>query len=181
MKKIDIFPLLTLPRLEERKLAIKQNLVNVDQRDDFGKTPLMKAREYEIIEVLLDAGADVNAQKDYQGVKPLMCAVQAPDKGFEVVTLLLERGADPSLNSPMVLAERKYITLLLSYGSDPNSRRHSDGTTMLITSIHRHSYDDIKTLLENKADPNIRNNKGETALSKAQAHLKNDDSRFSEY
>jgi uncharacterized protein len=50
------------------------------------------ARQRETIEVLLDAGADVNAVQ-HQGYTPLLEAAQSGES--ELVELLLERGADP--------------------------------------------------------------------------------------
>jgi uncharacterized protein len=50
------------------------------------------ARERDAIEVLLDAGADVNAVQ-HEGYTPLLEAAQSGES--EIVELLLERGADP--------------------------------------------------------------------------------------
>jgi ankyrin repeat protein len=50
------------------------------------------ARQRDVIEVLLDAGADVNAVQ-HAGYTPLLEAAQSGDS--ELVELLLERGADP--------------------------------------------------------------------------------------
>ena len=50
------------------------------------------ARQRDVIELLLDAGADVNAVQ-HQGYTPLLEAAQSGDS--ELVELLLERGADP--------------------------------------------------------------------------------------
>jgi uncharacterized protein len=50
------------------------------------------ARQRDVIDVLLDAGADVNAVQ-HAGYTPLLEAAQSGDS--ELVELLLERGADP--------------------------------------------------------------------------------------
>ena len=100
--------------------------------------------------------------------------------------LLLERGADPNINNPLFAAETIYISLLLYYGSNPNARLSRDGSTPLIWRLC--DYHSLKILLENKADPNIRDDKGETALSKAkegliraQARYQNGNSRWLQY
>ena len=74
--------------------------VNVRSRDGQDQTPLIiaayKARDsgYEAIRVLLDHGADVNAQRD-GGLTALMVAVRQHSP--KTVRLLLERGADVRL------------------------------------------------------------------------------------
>ncbi len=77
-----------------------------DTRDTVGQTALhLAAREgqAEVVRVLLDAGADVDAVAN-QGMTPLACAVEcesleesgqiAPEARQRVVTLLLAAGAD---------------------------------------------------------------------------------------
>ena len=70
----------------------------VDSKDSNGRTALMYASSgpyAETVEVLLDAGAEVNTQGSLEGFTALMTA--AAEGQIEVVRLLLERGADPSL------------------------------------------------------------------------------------
>jgi hypothetical protein len=52
----------------------------------------------EVVEVLLKAGANVNA-KDSRGMTPLMFAVAADTPNLRVVRMLLDRGADRNLKS----------------------------------------------------------------------------------
>lgn len=70
----------------------------VDHKDVNGRTALMCASSGPFVgtvELLLDAGADVDAQGTLEGFTALMTA--AAEGQLEVVELLLERGADPSL------------------------------------------------------------------------------------
>ena len=70
----------------------------VDHRDANGRTALMYASSgpfVETVEVLLDAGAEVNTQGMLEGFTALMTA--AAEGQIEVVRLLLDRGADPTL------------------------------------------------------------------------------------
>ncbi|MDA8745372.1 ankyrin repeat domain-containing protein [Rubripirellula amarantea] len=67
----------------------------VDARDNEGKTPLIHACSgpfAETAEMLIDAGADVNAADSTEGFTPLMTAAALGEK--EVVELLLEKNAN---------------------------------------------------------------------------------------
>jgi len=52
----------------------------------------------ELIQTLLDAGANVNA-KDVRGMTPLMLAVAADHQNRAVIRMLLDHGADPQIKS----------------------------------------------------------------------------------
>jgi ankyrin repeat protein len=62
-----------------------------------GNSPLGSAHSTEIVNLLLDAGADPNLQ-DGMDFTPLMVAAMNGD--FDVVKLLVERGADPDIIAP---------------------------------------------------------------------------------
>jgi ankyrin repeat protein len=64
----------------------------------------------EVVKLLLDAGAHVDARKTF-GITPLLAAVR--NGHSEVVSLLLDQGADPSAkdffgNTPLVEAQRSH-------------------------------------------------------------------------
>jgi ankyrin repeat protein len=64
-------------------------------------TPLLMAAPFgppELIRVLLDAGADVNA-KDVRGMTPLMLALATDRQDRAIIGMLLEHGADPQIKS----------------------------------------------------------------------------------
>lgn len=68
---------------------------NVDQRDSYGQTPLMYAAgrsNSEMVQLLLDAGADVNARSD-AGWTPLMYAAR-DNTDIAVAFRLIQAGAD---------------------------------------------------------------------------------------
>jgi hypothetical protein len=70
----------------------------VDCRDDEGKTPLIHACTgpfAKAVEVLLDAGAELNAKESTESFTPLMMAAGLGQT--EVVELLLSRNADKSI------------------------------------------------------------------------------------
>ena len=70
---------------------------DVNTRNSFGETPLMFASRSnpEAIRILINAGADVNARND-SGKTSLMLAAQFSSDP-EVITTLLEFGADPNM------------------------------------------------------------------------------------
>ena len=126
-------------------LAQDQEFVNRPLDDD-GETPLMKAAEKtwapEIIQVLLAAGANVNAQ-DHDGETPLMYAMDSDDANIDIVKALLNAGA--SVNA-----------------------RDRKGRTPLMHALKEHARPEvINSLLDAGADVNIRDNKGRSALDYA--------------
>jgi ankyrin repeat protein len=92
----EIFNLLREKRFDDVKVYINENkLKQVDCVDEHGTTPLQYAAFrgfYELCELLLDKGADVNAKTHDQGYSALMFAAISNHK--TVVQLLLEHGAD---------------------------------------------------------------------------------------
>ena len=88
---MDIFHIVRYGTLEELRAVLSPS--NLDKIDQQGFTPLMLAEGLAKTVLLLQEGAHVNAQNNW-GLTPLMCAVQAPDKGLDVAQALLEYGAD---------------------------------------------------------------------------------------
>jgi len=79
----------------------KPPMVKNGKIDLGGETALHFAVPYgppELVKVLLDAGADVNA-KNIQGMTPLMWAVASDYQNPEIIRMLLARGADPKIKS----------------------------------------------------------------------------------
>lgn len=120
-------PALHYASLEAAKVLIKLG-TDPDIRDIANGTALMeKARigECEIVEMLLRAGADVNAQANH-GMTPLMYAANA-----DIVELLIKHGADPNMRDAEGLTALGHalgrsenfgaIERLFSLGSDLSS------------------------------------------------------------
>ena len=128
-----------------------------------------------LLEILIQAGADVNAYHPDPVVThnthtPLTLAVQ---KGYErSVDLLLEAGADPDLENPrrdkplylaVVYRRRSIMEKLIQAGADVNGRLKDNSTPLTIAA--RAGYANIvECLLSRGADPHLRDAEGKTAL-----------------
>ena len=91
-----------------------------------GLTPLMVASScghVDIVDALIQAGADVNKQESYYGLTPLFFAVRG-GKSTSIVEMLLENGANPNVifmnETPLDVANENedgtIIELLIKYG-----------------------------------------------------------------
>ncbi len=162
---MDLFDIVRNGSIEELRAALSAS--NIEQTDKHGFTPLMLAETAEKTYLLLERGALVNAQTT-NGLTALMCAVQAPDKGLDVVRALIEYGANVNLNQPLVLAEAIYLPLLVAHGADVNGQNPA-GETRLIIAAYNLDYESAQFLLEHGANPHLKNVAGKTAYSIAQA------------
>ena len=139
------------------------------------RTPLLWASlssSGEFIETLIDLGANVNAQRTYDKVTPLL--LSANWNNFMAVYLLLDHGADANIasadgNSPMHRAVSNgffdIAKRLVEKGSDVNLQ-NKEGRTPLFFGLKNKHEQLIKLLIENEADVNIgyKKNYTETIL-----------------
>ena len=137
-----------------------------------GETPLMLAArsgQVDAVTVLLNVGANINAQESWNGQSALMWA--AAEGHVPVVQTLIEHGADIRARSgsgatPLLFAARKGSThavrALLAAGSDVNETRPDGATPLLVAVINGHE-DLVDLLLEAGADPNVEG--GSTRLT----------------
>jgi ankyrin repeat protein len=125
-----------------------------------------------VLQLLLDAGADVNAG-DTNGRTPLYLAT---GRGADVMKMLLEKGGDVNTrdkfgNTLLIGATRAdnvdIVKMLLDKGADVNAAA-SNGETALIKAAQRGdpevSFVITKLLLDNEAKVNISDECGRTAL-----------------
>ena len=112
----------------------------VDERDN-GETALIVAAHtrYDIVQVLLDAGSNVNAENLY-GRTALMAAAS--------------RG------------NRDIVQSLLAAGADVNRKDHQGHTALIFAAMIGHP-SIAQILLANGADPHVETERGQTALSLA--------------
>ncbi|HPS59152.1 MAG TPA: ankyrin repeat domain-containing protein [Spirochaetota bacterium] len=137
----------------------------------------VKSGNRDIVNLLLERGADPNVSFNDAAGSPLDSAVSAGDP--EIVLLLIKnraaadykmRGAHTALHTACMQKESQQvsaiITILLQNGADVNAVTHL-GVTPLMNAVEADNTAAVKILLQHGADPRIRNIKGETALDLA--------------
>jgi ankyrin repeat protein len=89
----------------------------------------------------------------------------------EAVSLLLEAGANPNPDGdtlPLVEASRfnepKVIPILINAGADPNRVTPFWGAPLMASNLSKHRDEMVRTLLACGANPELKNERGETAL-----------------
>lgn len=129
-----------------------------------GKTPLMEASErghYGIAELLISAGADVNA-KDYDGITPLIFTLKYGKREYASGS----DGKVPPAYYTELTGRKKVAELLIEKGADVNVTDYKGQTPLMYTAIN-----DIKELAEllisKGAFTNLKDDLGNTALSYA--------------
>lgn len=142
-----------------------------------GWTPLMFAVDssrYDAVELLLDAGADVEAIAI--GTTPLDIAVGRRD--FEMMRLLLEHGARPGpsrgyrldpLSTAVGENDTALVRMLIARGAQVDGRDPA-GRTPLMTAAERGAAEAFRVLLKAGADPGARAANGWTAARYAMAN-----------
>lgn len=150
------------------------------------RTPLMFAvwrEQMEIVELLVDRGADLHAETA-AGV-PLI-NIAAEGGSLPILTYLLERGADVDARggtmharmmkwkdhdqTPLIWAVRlkqpDAVDFLLEHGADPDLRDDT-GRTALIWAAGVGSPEAARSLIQAGADLSLRDDRGESALDLA--------------
>ncbi len=96
----------TLQTNPDEVRRVLQDGADPNARGQYGETPLMVAaslRDARSVQFLLDAGADVHAADAVTGTTPLLHATlnasTDPVAGLETIRLLLQRGADPRVET----------------------------------------------------------------------------------
>jgi uncharacterized protein len=133
----------------------------VDRADENGQTALMlaiKAGELPIVEMLVKAGANVNAVEAFQRQTPLMWAVTASKNAAEMTRLLLSRGA-------RVEARALYTDWPNQLSSEPRGQyRPVGGLTALLYAARNGCAGCVNALIGAGADVNVPTPEGVTPL-----------------
>ena len=154
-----------------RDLLIRGAKVN-DKEDSYSKiTPLFVAVEtgnIEIIQLLLDHGAKVNA-RDAEKQTPIMRLEE--DATPELVELLVRYGAkidvaDKSGNTPLILAAAQakveVVKALIDSGAAVRAKNKA-GRTALMNAAENDDLEAVRLLLESGSEVNARDDEGESA------------------
>ncbi len=151
----------------------------VADRDRNGDTPLHVAclhGQLAAAQVLIDAGADVNAKNNYGAFTPGdLWGVFSSNNHQDPVTLLTVHGVDTrdmkNGYTPLDLClfasrHKELMQLLVAKGADVNARA-SSGATPLYFAVLRDQPDDVKFLIDKGADVNLADAYGGTILDAA--------------
>ena len=167
--------------------AVKRLLkpgVDIDARDEFGKTPLMEAAKYnknpKITEFLIKSGADVNAcdSLDRTALHYAVGVDWSPQGGNrgdpEVTKTLLKAGANTEArdgfgNTPLLCAVSldaplKVISVLLEAGADVDDGRENGETPLMCAAKEHLSIQAMALLLKAGADIEAWTDRGQTPL-----------------
>lgn len=160
-----------LPKVQEI-LRTDPSQINTPDTTKNNKVPLLTAvaRGYKnIVEFLIDQGADVNMMHEGKGIAPLELAAVFGDRSM--AALLIEKGANvngprevPTGMTPLMMAiesgNYSLVKFLVENGADVNLKSQ-DGTKSFTWS------DFVTHLAENGLDFNVELEKGTTPLSVA--------------
>lgn len=157
--------------LETYKLLMEYK-ADILQKDSFGDTVLhtvtMLNVEKDIVEYLIENGADVNA-KNKEGSTPLSIAVQKRE--VEIAKLLTDSGADIHTKdangiTPLLLSLTSTPEILQAIVNPKNAlSQDSEGNTPLhVALIYDASLSRVKYIMSQTDDVNIRNREGNSPL-----------------
>ena len=130
-----------------------------------------------LVRLLLDKGADVNAQRDDLLGSPLQAA--SLNNHLNVMRLLLDKGADvnaqndgvygTALEAASVHGHENAVRLLLDNGADVNVQSGRCGTALQAASAMGHETI-VRLLLDKRADVNVQNDDWGIALQIASSN-----------
>lgn len=127
---------------------------------------------YEMVDILLGANADVNAQSEGGATALSLCMSPKYDESAKIAKRLIEAGARVNLasgggNTPLMEACYQgnvvVINLLIQAGADVNAKNQFNETPLMSVLVGGDEPLLVTTLIANGADRAIVNSDGETA------------------
>lgn len=174
--------------IEILELFIKRNL-KLDLKDGYGNGPLHIAayscypeneeKKKKIFKLLLDAGVENNIKNDNgytptdilanQRVNPILFSILKGEYDFDNPNSIRNLTSAMSLHSAILSNNYDIIKAHLEMKIDINEiseeNNNSYGLSPLGVACHILDLKSVELLLKNGADPNLKNNDGETALA----------------
>jgi ankyrin repeat protein len=119
---------------------------------------------------------EINRQNDLGFTASILVISHNRKDAYEIVKLLLEKGANPNLetkhqSTALIFASNlqdynhKLVKLLLNYGACPNHKNTFGQVPLFGLSYPRSNIKSIKLLLKRGANPNIQNYNGNSCLT----------------
>lgn len=174
--------------IEILELFVMRNL-KLDLKDSYGNGPLHIAayscnsnneeKKKKIFKLLLDAGIENDIKNDdgytpidilaNQRVNPILFSILKGEYDFDNPNSTSNLTSAMSLHSAILSSNYDVIKAHLEVGTDINEiseeNNNSYGLSPLGVACHILDFESVELLLKNGADPNLKNNDGETALS----------------
>jgi len=169
-------------------------------------TPLMETTMYEMAELLVQRGANVNAVSKFNYTPLLRAVLNFPNPNLEendyvkIINLLLDKGAKPDTpdghgTTPLMWAVQKMTPtkILIERGVNVNIQNKNGETalmlavkgglvkTLLFIPVIGHFEDAAKLLIAKGADINLQETNGKTALMHAAGALNNTGNDYASY
>jgi ankyrin repeat protein len=148
----------------------------VNEKDNMGDTPLHVAAlhgQLEVVQVLLAAGADVNAKNNYapfipDDLWPYLSPSNHPDPVALLSVHALDQRDQQNGYTPLDLATfsaryKPVVELLVAKGANVNAQA-SSGASPLFWAILRDQKDEVKFLIDHGANVNAADAYGDTIL-----------------
>ena len=168
-----------LKKAEAKNIA--KELLNKTSKDE--TTVLMLAAsngQQKTVDILIKAGADINAQRESDGMTALMLAAYSDQE--KIVADLIKAGArvnaqrkGDGMTALMFAAsngQQKIVDELINAGAEVNGQREKDGMTALMFAAYNGQQKVVDALLEAKTEVNTRRKiDGETALTLVREEL----------
>lgn len=132
----------------------------------------------EMVQVLVEAGADINARDAFE-CTPLLYSVASKNGDVSIAKLLVEKGADVFVRDKndrsalkLALENRHFeiakliVQVITRSGININAQDRT-GSTLLMNAVDHGDPEFVKCIIDAGADVNARNTDGKTALAKA--------------
>ena len=173
--------------VEILELFIKRNL-KLDLKDSYGNGPLHIAayscnsnneeKKKKIFKLLLDAGIENDIKNDdgytpidilaNQRVNPILFSILKGEYDFDNPNSTSNLTSAMSLHSAILSSNYDVIKVHLKVGTDINEiseeNNNSYGLSPLGVACHILDFESVELLLKNGADPNLKNNDGQSAM-----------------